>query len=138
VTSVLLAAEHKGDANVDVATTIVFRGMERSEALEANIRQQVARLRKFAADLRTCKVVVAADTLRHQQGGAYRIGVHAAVGRREIDVGVAHDDARHGDPYVAVSDAFDSLRRLVEADAERRRGDSKRNRRNFSKSKLPA
>ena len=124
---------------MDVATTIVFRGMERSEALEANIRQQVARLRKFAADLRTCKVVVAADTQRPQQGGAYRISIHAAVGRREIDVGETHaHDARHIDPYAAVSDAFDALRRLVEAYAERRRGDIKRNRRNFSKSKLPA
>ena len=104
-----------------VATTILFRGITRSDALQAAIHAQVAKLSKFAEDIDACKVVVATDGHRHQQGTIYRITIHLMLGRRELDSGAmhAHDD-RHTDPYVALSDAFDAMRRRIEELAQRR------------------
>ena len=114
---------------MSIVTTVQFRGIESSPALEATIREHAERLEKFAADVRTCRVVVTRDSARHQQGSLYQISISLRAGRRVINVGVeGSQDARHADAYVAVTDAFDAVRRRLEDFSRRRRGDVKRHR----------
>lgn len=112
---------------MSIVTTVQFRGIETSPALEAVIREHAERLGKFNADVRTVRVVVARDSARHQHGAPYEISISLRAGRREINVGVeGSQDPRHADAYVAVTDAFDAARRRLEDFSRRRRGDVKR------------
>ncbi|MGA9335619.1 MAG: HPF/RaiA family ribosome-associated protein [Rudaea sp.] len=110
-------------------TIILFRGIAVSTALQANIREHIEHLRRFVGDMRACKVVVTVDGRRHHHGNQYRVHIHLTHGTREIDTGRARAHGpRHEDPYVAVADAFDAMRRRVENHAHWR-GDGRRGRR---------
>ncbi|MGE5270294.1 MAG: HPF/RaiA family ribosome-associated protein [Thiohalocapsa sp.] len=105
---------------------ITFRQMDPSPALEARIRQRAEELERFCDRIISCRVVVEHKNRRHQQGNIYEIKVDLSIPGHEIVVG--REPARnhaHEDPYVAVRDAFDAARRLVEDHTRRRRGEAK-------------
>jgi cold shock CspA family protein len=74
----------------------------------------------------SCRVVVECRNPRHHQGNLFRIRVDLKVPGREIAVGcdpAAHH--AHEDVYVAIRDAFDAARRLLEDHVRERRGEVK-------------
>lgn len=105
---------------------ITFRHMDPSTALEARIRQRAEELDQFFDRIISCRVVVECSHRRHQQGNIFEVRVDLSIPGREIVVGrepgVNH---AHEDPYVALRDAFDSARRLLEDQVRRRRGEAK-------------
>ncbi len=112
---------------MNIVTTVQFRGVEASAALEASIREHAERLQKFAADVRGCRVVVSKDSKRHRHGAAFRVGIHVTLKDQTIDAGdEGTPGAGHTDPYVAVTDAFDAVRRRIEDHVRVRRGEVKR------------
>ena len=112
---------------MSIVTTVQFRGVDASPALEAAILEHAGRLPKFAADVRQCRVVVSKDSNRHRHGSAYRVGIHVTLDGQIIDAGDEGTPAAgHTDPYVAVTDAFNAVRRRIEDHARVRRGDVKR------------
>jgi ribosomal subunit interface protein len=100
---------------MSLALQITFRGLDPSPALEATVREHVARLERFSDDITRCHVLVEAPHRRHHQGNLFRLRIDLAVPGREIVVG--RDPAErqaHEDPYVAIRDAFDAARRQLE------------------------
>ena len=111
---------------MQVPLQITFRHMDSSEAVAARIRERVAELERFFDRIVSCRVVVECRHPRHQQGNLFRVRVDLKVPGREIVVGrdpVAHH--AYEDVYIALRDAFDAARRLLEDHVRERRGDVK-------------
>jgi ribosomal subunit interface protein len=98
-----------------------MHGMERSEALDADIRERVAKLEQFHPRMMSCRVLVEETRKHHQQGRQFTIRVDVRVPGREVVVTRDH----HEDIYVALRDAFDSVKRQLEETVREKRGDVK-------------
>jgi cold shock CspA family protein/ribosome-associated translation inhibitor RaiA len=102
---------------------ISFRHMERSEAIEALIRDKVAKLDAFADHILGCRVVVEPAGKHHQHGNLYEVRIDLTVPGEEI--AVTREPSQHTDNrdiHVALRNAFDSARRQLEDYLRRRRG----------------
>lgn len=109
------------------ALAVTFDGIEPSDALRANVIERAGRLERFAGDIINCHVVVvAAASHRQQQGNAFGIHIRLTLRGGEIEVGGHATPGRHEDPYVAVADTFDALRRRIEDRVRQGRGDAKK------------
>jgi ribosomal subunit interface protein len=105
---------------------ITFRHMEPSAALEARIRQRAEEFERFFDRITSCRVVVERAHRRHQQGNLFEVKIDLTIPGNELVVGRdSGANHAHEDPYVAVRDAFDAARRLLEDHARRRRGEAK-------------
>jgi ribosomal subunit interface protein len=108
---------------MQIPLSITWRHMEPSPAAESIIRERAANLEKFCDELIRCDVVVDVPHLHHRQGNLFNIRIDASVPGKEIVVQRAPDQHKaHEDPYVAIRDAFDSMRRQLEDFARVRRG----------------
>jgi len=111
---------------MQVPLQITFRHMDSSEALAARISERAAELDRFFDRIISCRVAVEQQSARHQQGNLFHVRIDLNIPGREIVVGrdpAAH--RAHEDPYIAVRDAFDAARRLLEDHVRERRGDVK-------------
>ena len=111
---------------MQVPLQITFRHMDSSEAVAARIRERAEELDRFFNGIISCRVVIECRHPRHIKGNLFRVGVDVTVPGREIAVGrdpAAH--RAHEDIYVAIRDAFDTTRRLLEDYAREVRGDVK-------------
>jgi len=101
---------------------ITFRNMDASDALEADIRSKAEKLDQFYGRVMSCRVVVEAPHKHHHQGNTYQVRIDMTVPDGELvisrDRGQNH---AHEDPYVAVRDAFDAVRRQLQDYVDRRR-----------------
>jgi ribosome-associated translation inhibitor RaiA/cold shock CspA family protein len=105
---------------------ITFRHMDSSDALAARIRERAEELERFFDRITSCRVVVECRHPRHRQGNLFRVRVDLNVPGHEIAVDrdpAAHH--AHEDAHVAVRDAFDATRRLLEDYVRERRGEVK-------------
>jgi len=105
---------------------ITFRGLPRSDALEADIRKKIAKLDRFFEHIMSCRVVFETGHMHHHKGNLYHVRVALTVPGRELVV--SRDSEKHQahqDPYVAVRDAFDAAQRQLEDYARELRGDVK-------------
>jgi cold shock CspA family protein/ribosome-associated translation inhibitor RaiA len=111
---------------MQVPLQITFRHMDSSEAVAVRIRERVEDLERFFDRIISCRVIVECQHPRRQQGNLIHIRVDLGVPGREIVVGrdpAAHH--AHEDAHVAVRDAFDAVRRLLEDYVRERRGETK-------------
>src|SRR6201987_5203033 len=105
---------------------ITFRHMDSSEAVAARIRERAEELDRVFDRIMSCRVVIESRHTRHRQGNLFRIRVDLKVPGREIAVG--RDPAghhAHEDVYIAIRDAFDATRRVLEEHVRQGRGDVK-------------
>lgn len=111
---------------MQVPLQITFRHMDSQEALAARIRERAEELDQVFERIISCRVVVECRHPRRKQGNLFRVRVDLTIPGREIVVGrdpAAH--RAHEDAYVAVRDAFDAVRRLLEDQVREGRGDVK-------------
>lgn len=111
---------------MQIPLQVTFRHMEHSPALEAKIRERAAELEHFFPRIVGCRVVVEQESRHHQQGNQFHVRADLTLPGHELVAG--HESPKHQsyeDPYVAVRDAFDSLRRQLEDVARRERRDVK-------------
>ncbi|HLN27407.1 MAG TPA: HPF/RaiA family ribosome-associated protein [Gemmataceae bacterium] len=102
---------------------ISFRHMERSEEIEALVREKAAHLDTFADHIMSCRVVVEPAGKHHLHGNLYEVRIDIMVPDEEI--AVTREPSQHTecrDIHVALRDAFDSARRKLEDYVRRRRG----------------
>jgi cold shock CspA family protein/ribosome-associated translation inhibitor RaiA len=94
---------------------ITFRHMDPSEALASRIHGRAEELAGLYERITACRVVVECRHPRRRQGNLFQVHVDLIVPGREIVVG-RDPAARHAheDAHVAVRDAFDAVRRLLE------------------------
>jgi ribosomal subunit interface protein len=107
---------------MEIPLQIVFHNMPRSEAVEAKIRSRAENLEKYCDAIIGCRVAVEAPHHHHRAGNQYLVRVEVTVpgdtlvARREPDAHHAYTDV-----YVAIRDAFDTIRRQLEEYERRRR-----------------
>lgn len=100
---------------------IQFLGMEPSEAVESAARAKAEKLDKFCPDIMSCRVTIEQVHKHQHQGRPFAVAIDMTITGRELTVGRAQDE----DVYVALRDAFDSMKRQIEGAVQRRRGDEK-------------
>jgi ribosomal subunit interface protein len=100
---------------MDIPLQISFRNMDRSETVEAKVRERAARLENYFNHISSCRVVIEAPERRQRKGKLYHVRIEIGVPGTEL-VANRHpkDKHAHEDVYVAVRDAFDAARRQLE------------------------
>lgn len=88
---------------------LVFLGMEPSAAVEAAVREKAARLDHFSPDIMSCRVEIDLCHKHKHQGRPYAVRIHLTLPRHELTVDRVQDE----DVYVALRDAFDSMKRQI-------------------------
>ncbi len=112
---------------MEVPLQIVYSNLEPTEAIEAKIREKVAKLERYYSRIISCRVVVEASCKRHHKGNLYHVSINIGVPGGEIIVNrESEKDHSHEDLYVAIRDAFKAARRQLEDFARIQRGEVKR------------
>jgi len=105
---------------------ITFRHMDPSPAVEARVRELVARLDRFYDSITGCRVVIATPPAHSHKGGPFSVRIDMTLPGGELFVHSDHDKTgAHADVYVALRDAFDDLRRQLEDYARQQHGEVK-------------
>lgn len=106
---------------------ITFRHMEPSPVVEARVREHVERLERFHGRITGCHVVVEAPPAHRHKGAPFDVKIDLTVPGSEIRVRSERTEHEaHMDVYVALRDAFDAAKRLLQDHAREHRGDVKR------------
>ena len=96
---------------------IQFHGMEPSDALEASARTHAHKLESFASDLMACHVAIDLEQKHQHQGRPYSVRIDLTMPGHEL----VANRVQHEDVYVALRDAFDSVKRQLEDVVRKRR-----------------
>jgi len=108
---------------MQIPLQITFRGIPKSEAVEARIREKVDKLERFHTHIMSCRVAVEAEHQHHHQGNQYHIRIDITTPRKELVISREHHDKQaYEDIYVAIRDAFDAAKRQLEDYARVQRG----------------
>lgn len=100
---------------------ITWHGIDRSEAIEAHIRQRTAALETFHPNITSCRVAVELPHKHKHQGKRFNVRIALRVPHGEVMV----NRDQHEDILVALRDAFDAARRQLEDVLQRQRGATK-------------
>jgi cold shock CspA family protein/ribosome-associated translation inhibitor RaiA len=126
---------------MQVTPTITFRGLDHSDALEAEVRTRIAKLETYYRSIIGCRVLIELVQRHHDFGNRYHVRIDITAPGEAIVV--AHEANLHAatqaidapkmtkdvetDPerkhaVVAVREAFDVARRQLQDFARRQRG----------------
>lgn len=100
---------------------ITFHGLDRSPALEAAIQDKAAKLEQFHPSIMACRVALTQGSRHHAQGRQVNVRIDITIPDKELAITNKQDE----DPFVAVRDAFDAARRVLQDALAVRRGDVK-------------
>lgn len=103
---------------------IVFEHIGQSDAIEARIREEAAKLERFYDRITAMRVVVARPQHRHHKGDTYQIRIHITV-PGAADIAVSREPAAtgaHEDVYVTIRDVFMAARRRLQDLTRKRQG----------------
>lgn len=95
---------------MDLPLQITWRGIARSEKLEAAIREKAVKLQQFYERIVRCKVVVELAARHKNQGNPYVVRVELKLPGDEITASGEHSE----DVHVALRDAFEAVRRRLQ------------------------
>ena len=105
-----------------------FEHIGHSDAIEARIREEAAKLEQFYDRITSMRVVVARPQHRHHKGDIYQIRIHMTV-PGAADLAISREPAAtgaHEDVYVTIRDAFKAARRQLQDLARKRQGHVKK------------
>ncbi len=117
-----------------VPLEVIFRNLEPSDAVSANVKEKVAKLERYVDKIIKCKVTIEAPHKHHHKGNLFQVRIDVTVPSGEMVVS-RHPDKHHAheDVYVAIRDAFEAIRRQIEEYNARRRGHVKHHLKNTEK-----
>ncbi len=105
---------------------ITFRHLLPSPSLEARVRESVKRLKRFNERITSCRIVIGAPAGHRSKGAPFTIKVDLTVPGRNFCVDTERvENPAHLDVYVALHDAFETLRRQLQ-DYEQQHLDARR------------
>jgi ribosomal subunit interface protein len=93
-----------------IAPDIRFIGLEPSDALAAAAREKAAKLELFCPEIMACHVVIEMAHKHRQQGRSFAVRLNLTLPGHELAVSRVDNE----DAYVALRDAFDSMKRQIE------------------------
>ncbi len=101
---------------------VTFRGIPPSEAIEARIHEEAAKLERIHDNITACRVVVEAPHQNHNKGNLYHTAIYLTVPGGDIEVTKdRQDDHSHEDAYVSIRDAFRDAARQLDSHLQKRR-----------------
>jgi ribosomal subunit interface protein len=106
---------------MQVPFQIRFHNMAASAAIEARVRERVARLERFSDGIISCRVTVEAP---HKQPHRSTVGITIDIGVRGKEIVVKRELRHHesrDDAYQVIGVAFDAAERQLEEHARMRR-----------------
>jgi cold shock CspA family protein len=110
-----------------VPLQVTFRHADRSEGVEARIRERAEKLDRISDQIMAGRVVVDLPQQRHRKGKIFHVRIDLSVPGREL---VVNRDPllnhAHEDVYVAVEDAFDAMERILKEFSREIQGGVKR------------
>ena len=107
---------------MQIPLEVTLRDIPESPAVEARIREKVAKLERFHDRIMSCRITVESPQQRKHQGKLYSVHIDIKVpGGGELVVNRVQDE----DIYVAIRDAFNAASRQLEDHNRVRRGDVK-------------
>jgi ribosomal subunit interface protein len=112
----------KGALTMIKPVEVVFHGIERSNAVEEHVRDEVAKLERLHPQVSSCRVTIGLPHNRQQQGKRFDVRVELAVPGKEL---VVNRTPGQEDMYAALRDAFDVARRQLDDHARAQRGEVK-------------
>lgn len=106
---------------------IVFEDIGHSDAIEARLREEAAKLEQFMDRITSARVVVAKPHRQHHKGNTYRVRIHITTpGAADIVVNRDPGDRNaHEDVYVTIRDAFAAARRQLQDRVRKMQGQVK-------------
>jgi hypothetical protein len=111
---------------MQIPVQVTFRGVPRSDDIEALIRNRASALEKFHGRITGCHVVVSASRRRTGDGISYSVGVDLIVPGGEILANKDHRlRPRHQELEPAIERAFAVARRRLEDFVRRVRGSAR-------------
>lgn len=114
---------------MEIPVEITFHNMPSSPAVEAEIRERVAKLDRLYNHLIGCRVSVEHLHRRHQTGNVYEVHIEMRVPGEDVVVSREpnHARERYSDPdvNVALRDAFKTAERRLLEFKRKQRGDVK-------------
>lgn len=95
--------------------TVTFHNSQRSEAVEAKIRDYVTRLERYCDHILGCHVTIDIPHRSSSLGNPYQITISLLVPHHEIIVNHQPTELlNHIDIYAALKDAFDAAKRQLQ------------------------
>ena len=89
---------------------IKFTGLERSDAVEARVRERVEKLETFFGRITSCHVYIDAPHHHSRKGNQYEVRIEVRIPGTELVVNQRPGDVNaHEDLYVAIRDAFNAM-----------------------------
>lgn len=126
---------------MQLTPTVTFRGIEQTDALEAEILTRVRQLETYYSRIMCCRVLIELVQRHHQAGNRYHVRIDLTVPGDEIVVSheaglhataqdvhteqltkAAEIDPERKHPGVAIREAFDVARRRLQDYARMQRG----------------
>lgn len=93
---------------------IHFTNMERSDFVEAAVREKAAKLERFFGGITSCHVYIDAPHHHHRKGNHYQVRVELRVPGSDLAVNNKPGNVNaHEDVYVAIRDAFNAVERQL-------------------------
>ena len=100
---------------MEIPLDLAFRNMDPSDAVAERVREKAAKLGQYCDRIHGCRVVVEAPHRHHHKGKIYKVSVEIDVPGQRLVVNRSPDKKHaHEDVYVAIRDAFNDARRLLE------------------------
>lgn len=120
------ARELQNGSFMQLPVQVTFRDIAHSDAIDAYVRDRIAKLETFSGRITGCRVVIESPHRHQQTGRHYRVRVDLTVPGGEVVVSHAPDEnTTNEDAYAAIDEAFDRLGRRLEDHVRRQRGDVK-------------
>jgi ribosome-associated translation inhibitor RaiA len=107
---------------MQIPLQITFQDVPHSDALEAAVRDKAAKLDEFYPRLMSCRVVLEEKRRHQHQGRLFNVRIDLHVPGHEFAVNRDNDQ----DVFVALRDAFDAAKRMLEDEIRLQRQDVKR------------
>lgn len=105
---------------MQIPVQISFRNIEPSPAVEARVRERVAKLDQFFDRIMSCRVMIEAPDRQKRKGKLYHVRIELGVPGKELVVDRSPKEKHaHEDVYVAIRDAFDAARRQLQDHARK-------------------
>ncbi len=105
---------------------VSFRGLPVVAGVEAQCEAEVKKLEHFAPRLIGCSVVIAAPQHRHKHGDRFEVRLLVSIPGHELVVNrVPPEHVANEHLDLALREAFDTMRRRLEDEVRKQRGDVK-------------
>ena len=103
---------------------VTFHGITPSNSMQRYVERRATKLDQIARDIVRCHVVIEAPHRHSREGRRYAVRIDVRMPGREIAISRELGDSQQ-DPYAAIDDAFDEVKRRLREAVDVRRGDVK-------------